>query len=785
VAIVVVTFLLIPSTGSPDGGQWWDVVPEPEVPSSYYDSILYSEIAPRLREIELNSNRVSVDVLGQSAGGRNLFLATVTDPSAYGKFGEYKSIRNTMLSDPVAALAMLDTLENFKVPVFINAGIHGHEYTGVDAAMRIIETLAYDTSPEVQAILDHVIVLVNVVQNPDGRVWGIRRNGAWMDNYFDFITQSQPETVATVGVLTEWNPLVMIDLHDALPIMRIEPCTPPHNPNYEYDLYIGWALDLAEAMEAELIDRTDETEAIIPFRDLAEMWDDWTPIFPAMYAMFHGAYGVTADAPHRDERGVDAHYAAVWGALEYVAANKEAMIRDQIEVFRRGFLDLPQVPIPADVLARTPYDQYNHLTTIDFPEAHVLPAAAPLQRNPVEAARLVDFLLTNGVQVTKATSSFTLNSVDYPEGTYVVWMDQPKRGLANTILWAGWDISTEPGLDVYRLAGSSHPLLWGVTHAVMEAPTIVSTQPVSKAKEPRGTSEKTKTGAYAFLPTGNTAIEAATELLDRGISLARTKTPFTDDGRSFGAGTFVIPIDSSLPGPLVNELKNDFGLNVFALGAVPASAVSMRSPSIAVSVSSETFYVLESLGFAPDRIDASDINGGDLVSGGYDVYFNESIDYTALDAAGLASLASFVSSGGDYVGLGNDGVEMAVDAGLIHVVDVPSPTGGSGIVKIDFDPTDPVVAQYPEAGHAFVYGPVWFTSLGSAVETAASISTGDFLVSGYWPAWDTGGAAGMPVIVHETHGSGEVTLIGISPCHVAHPRDTFRILANAVYNGLN
>ena len=52
------------------GGKWWDVDPEPELPSPDYDSILYSEVAPRLREIELNSNRVKVEVIGDE---RTLF----------------------------------------------------------------------------------------------------------------------------------------------------------------------------------------------------------------------------------------------------------------------------------------------------------------------------------------------------------------------------------------------------------------------------------------------------------------------------------------------------------------------------------------------------------------------------------------------------------------------------------------------------------------------------------------------------------------------------------------
>jgi hypothetical protein len=42
--------------------------------------------------------------------------------------------------------------------------------------------------------------------------------------------------------------------------------------------------------------------------------------------------------------------------------------------------------------------------------------------------------LCNTVQVEKANESFTLNTVTYPKGTYIVWMDQPKRGLAITFL---------------------------------------------------------------------------------------------------------------------------------------------------------------------------------------------------------------------------------------------------------------------------------------------------------------------------------------------------------------
>ena len=52
--------------------------------------------------------------------------------------------------------------------------------------------------------------------------------------------------------------MVTLDLHGFVGPMLIEPCTPPHNPNYEYDLYIKWALAQAEAMEAEFVQLKDE-----------------------------------------------------------------------------------------------------------------------------------------------------------------------------------------------------------------------------------------------------------------------------------------------------------------------------------------------------------------------------------------------------------------------------------------------------------------------------------------------------------------------------------------------
>ncbi len=767
-----------PSAAQSDPGPWWVTEPEDENPSPYYDSILYQEIAPKLREIQLNSNRVKVEVIGQSAGGRNLFLVTLSAPEAMGRLGQYQAIRQTMLKDPEKAQEMVDKFGDFKVPVFINGSIHGGEYPGVDAAIRLIETLAYEDTEEVQAILENVILLVNVVQNPDGRVMGTRRNANGFDLNRDFIAQAQPETRATVRVFTEWNPMVVLDLHGFINPMLIEPCTPPHNPNYEYDLYIKWAYDQALAMEAELFAQTDETEAIIPYREWDLGWDDWPPSYVPMYAMYHGAYGHTLETPHRDERGVDAHYAAVWGALKFVAENREGMVRDQIEIFRRGYLDLLQQPIPPELLPE--WDQYEDIMIQEFPAAYVIPADAPFQMSPHQPARLVDFLLFNDVEVEQASRPFTLDGVDYPEGTYVVWLDQPKRGLANTILDAGLDLSDIPGLFFYSPPSVwSHPRLWGTDLAVMEEKMAIRTHPVTKADAPQGSREGGSAGAYAYLPTSLAAVQATNDLLARGVTLRRAAEPFSDSGRDFAAGAIIVPDEAAL----ANELAQQFGLDVFALDGPPASAVPMHRQRVAAYADEGVDHALDVLGFDYDEVSRSDLNAGIISE--YDLFLNRSLRWSQLDAAGQASMAAWFAAGGDYVGLSfrGRGTQFALDAGIVDV-DYES-LSANAIVSVDYDLDDPVAAGFREDGYAFVYFPVWFTSLGPDMEVAARMDGGDFLVSGFWPDWQTSGANGMPIIVHGASDSRDVTLIGIDPAFRGHPEDAFRILANAIYNGLD
>jgi hypothetical protein len=768
IVVALLGMLAVPSVASAQGA-WWNTTPEvnKDLPPGLTP---YHEVAPKLREIERRSNRVQVEVIGQSAQGRDLYLVTVSEPSAHGRFGRYKALRNLMLRDPAAAQERAAEFEDFKVPVFVNGSIHGNEWEGVDASLALIERLAFADDAETKKVLENTIVLFNVVQNPDGRVLGQRPNGNGFDVNRDFITLSQPESRATVRQMIEWHPMVFLDLHGYVNPYLIEPATPPHNPNYEYDLYIKWALDQAEAMEGAL--NGMGLQANIPFRDDEEGWDDWPPIFTPMYAMYHGAYAHTMEAPLQvnnasvnlpateRERRADinkrAHMATVWAALNFASDNRREMVHDQIEVFRRGFLDEPQVPIG---------DEYGeqHEFLAEFPEAWVIPMGDG-QRSDVSAIELVNHLLANDVQVRRATRPFTADGHLYDAGSYIVPMQQPKRGLANTILEPGYDI-TDVVSQMYDISGWSLGELWGANRAAVPDGQAIdaNTAPVKQRQLADG-GIAPGAGGYALRVDSAAAVAAVNELLDAGVALKRT-----DDGTVYAPAS---------AGTRVQRLASSDGLD-FTRGSAPAGAEPLEDVEVAAAASADELFVLErQLGFEVDAITNTALNGGAQLDD-YDVLFvsTTGVRYQTLNATGKQEVNSFRAAGGGIVGRGSNGARFNDEAGVLDVSYTVGRSDANRIAAVDNQAGSPLTTTAPE--QTFVYSPIWFTRAGSGAKIAQRFDGGDFFFSGHWTGQSA--ASGQGVIVEGESGGGRAVVFGSNPLFRAHPRGLYPQAAHALW----
>jgi len=741
----------------------------------------YHGIAPKLNDLQARSNRVSAEVIGRSALGRDLYLVTVTAPERADETRRQDRWRALIEDAPWWAARDRELLAGYKAPVWINGNIHGDEWEGTDGSLRLIEKLATATDAGTERLLRRTRIYFTVTNNPDGRIAGTRANGNGFDINRDHATSSQPESRAVRSVAIGAQPLVMLDEHGYTGTTLIEPSTAPHGQNYEYDLYIRHAYANAIGMEKAIAElgHPETQRADIPFRDYAPGdWDDWPPIFTPMYAMYHGAVGHTVEVPLQVNRGaydslpveelrrrsavnVDVVEATIRAAVSYTDANRTALIRDQIEQFRRGWAGEPQRQIPDGyVPGFGPEDRYS--TT--FPRAYVIPVG-PGQRSPAAAARLVNHLLAHDVRVRRAVLPFTAGGVRYPTGSYVVDLHQPKRGLANAMLEAGRDLSPLVP-QMYDISGWSHRLLWGASVGIVaNGPLPVFSVPAHRAL-PAGDVSARPGQDLALTVSDGADAQAVNALLDQGVAL-----------RLRPDGTVVVPASARA---LAIGAARRFGVRFTAAPPGPAGT-ALRRPVIAAAVAGDELFALRSMGFDVRPVSTAVLNAGFDWAGVDVLMVSAGLVYSALNPAARTALDGFLARGG-VVTRGNTGARFNAEAALLPVTAVAGRGDANGVVTVA-NGTGPVVGA-GALPHVFVYSPVWFTGVGAGVTVEQRYGT---LVAGHWlPNEDgTGGqeqAAGQASVVSgvAARGTGTV-LFGTEPLFRAHPKGLYAQVARAVY----
>jgi hypothetical protein len=769
------------TVGFAEGPKWVNVnVYEEQDGSKFnsenYDFVKFSQIGSKLNEIAKQSNRVKVEVRGTSADGHPLYVVTIADPTTQGKFGKIQALRKQMFKNPGKAQDWIAENPDFKVPIMINGSIHGTEFVGSDALLQLIERFATENDDVTKTILENNILIFNVVQNPDGRVDATRFNSEGIDLNRDFITQSQPETKETVELIKEWNPMVFLDTHGYVknysPNLQglIEPCTPPHNPNYEYDLYNKWAYKQAEAMEAEIMgDKAQFTGTLyqnmngtyIPQRDDSAGWDDYPPIFTPMYAMYHGAYGHTLEAPTNDWDGVRWMYNAIMGALEFSTANKQAMISDQIEMFKRGIN----------------FDHPFHDEGF-FPNAYILPVDP---KDPTVTNKAVNHLINNDIEVEQAVKSFAVDGKTYPKGTYLVKMDQAKAGLANTMLWDGEDISNDT-TAMYDISAWSLPELWGFEAVATQNPVDVT---ATKVNQITGQGSVSGKGPFLIPNSSVKAVQLVNTLLQQGVSVKR------DAEGNFYAEAAANKISAAV---------KESGLQIESTN-LPADAVALSSLKVGilrdggmgkVQSHSGTKLALKRLGFQVTEVTPVEVAENGL--SGFDVFVysgTESLISTNLSAANKefgfqnagqfdafkANVTSFVSEGnGKYIAIGAGASRASKTLGLTDDTINTAGSNSNGIVKVNYEGTG-LTAGYDQDDLGFVYRPVWYTGTGNDEVVATIANSDDFFVAGHWR--NNSNAKGQAIIVKEQ--DKDVTLIGLEAGFRDHTDYLFRLLSNAIF----
>jgi hypothetical protein len=841
-----------PWCGTPEPDFSADVLADgtdPADPAGSFPHIPHYAIGCTLADIrERSRGRMKIEVIGKSTEGRNMYGVVINRLRTWQEKRAYRNwtdIREVALDNPIHALKLLRKMgDDVKVPILVQGSIHGDEYEGVDSNMEVIEkyaTTPYGQDPVVDEILSNTILVFNVIQNPDGRVYGVRQNPNGFDLNRDYMTQSQVETVNSIRWMKRWLAPEMLDLHGYTTPTLIEATTKPHNPSIEYDLWLKWnqpRIDFNEAaMDAagqdvqrpindwcpESTPNNDRTcddppgpePAPTPGPDVAEGWDDWGPFYAPMYHQHVGLDSSTVETCNQVNRPANAWWRACGGRLgarnhhqvvtestfEYVVGNRAEMLGDMLEIYRRGDVDAARPECCDD-----PFKPEFHNWMLDYPQAYVIPVGDG-QRSDAEAKRLVEWALFNDIEVHEIERDYRFGSQEFEDGSYVIFMDQPRRGLADTALSLGVDISDRIQRLYAPPAAWSHGYLWGADTVTIpdDAQFSPRIDRIHKANRLKGSVPGGKVSGYTLQIDSPTAVRALNALVRDGADASLATAAFSGGP----AGTVVFGSDRATRRAL-EDAAREFGLDFGKLGsgALPSLKPIERVPRIAVMSTfgdpptgstlanprvDQSVWVLRELGFDVEPTSLSQLNNAPtnpLL--GFDLLFNttgfpaaQNQQGQPINVVARQRIPEFFAAGGDYIGGQSGGATFLTGAGQVTGLAGPNAGGNgrSGIVYWDnTGGADSVITgAMPARDTAIVDPPTWLSGVPADWAIDARLPASGFFAAGMWPSTTWGTAGGSPIIAHGENATSRMVVFANNPLYRADPEREWPMVATAAY----
>lgn len=373
-------------------------------------------------------------------------------------------------------VAVPEQIKNFASYIGFIRGENGYKANGSLYSGQLDLAAYYNVQENrvnVKELLGDVFMVIVPEQNIEGYEHMTRTTGQGYDPNRDEANQTLFEDANAMALVNKFNPMVFIEIHGRVEAMLIEPCTPPHEPNYEYDLIAKQFIQLGEAVGMGTIANNPEHNSFeMPYRDYlrvdndspsgvawTEPWDDMTTAYGSQFPVLIGTAGITWELPVYSD--VASELVVPYGLMTqamYIQANKITMLENQAKLFSRGvnntnsnelvapwYVDQYDRPGTQTELMRPVYDGEGQNGNF-YPECYIIPMDSANQKNLYDAAAEMKYLTRNDVKVNVASKGFTYDGVTYPAGTMVVSMYQAKRSLANSQLFDGTFINVWQGL---------------------------------------------------------------------------------------------------------------------------------------------------------------------------------------------------------------------------------------------------------------------------------------------------------------------------------------------------
>lgn len=824
------------------------VIPTPEEHLGYLvgtDRKLadWPEIVEYFNKVSQVSPRVHVEDLGKTTKGNPFLLTTISSKENISNLEGLRQIQ-LRLSNP-AGLSEEEAsklIKKGRTVVLITCSIHSTEVGGSQMSMELLYKLASEDSMEVKEILDNVIFLLVPSLNPDGNRlvvdWYQKNLGteyegsnppfvyheyAGHDNNRDWYMFTLKETqLAIEHAHNRWHPQIVYDIHQmgrTGPRFYVPPFIDPMEPNIDPILQSG--VNLMGISMADALAREGKKGVAVHW-----VFDGWTPA--RAYQHYHGGIRILSEAasvkiaspvdiakdqltPNRGFNPLESRWShpmpwtgGRWTLRDIIDYEKTAALAclQTAAKFRQRWL-------------RGTYEiGKNALNPENGPYAFIISAS---QRDLGAVRELLWVLRKGDVEIHRASGSFVVDEVEYPEGSHIIYFAQPYGGFAKTLLENQVypdlrDVPDSPPKVPYDVTAHTLSLQLGVDVVHASSRFNVEAEEIDLPELPRGTVHGENARFYALSPVQNYSFKAVNKLLGKGYLVSRAAEAVELEGITLRPGTFIIESKEGMQ-DILGRLAEEYGVDFYGLDSHEDEGFTLKEPRIGVyrawlpnADEGWLRMVLEEYDFQYESLSPQDVRKGGL-SSKFDVlvfpdlnrdavmegmkgqrYYDPSMYETryrvGIGEQGNREVHRFLNDGGTVITLNRAGEyavkELYAGAELVlEGLDEKEFYCPGSLLRVLVDNTHPVGYGFDrEEAIMFLHSPAFKVKEGCAV---ATYPEADPLLSG----WILGEEhlRGLGAVVEISAGEGTIIMIGCPPHFRNQNRSTFKLLFNSLYYG--
>lgn len=802
----------------------------------------WAQIVDYFRKLDAAAGRVKIDGEGKTTLGKPFLAVVITSEK---NMANLEAIRqaNLRLSDPrgLSDEEAAKLIATGKTIIAHNHGIHATEVAAPQTSMELAYLLATSQDPRILDILDKTVIIMLPGHNPDGTQmvvdWYKKSLGTeWEgeevpflyhhynghDNNRDWYMFTQAESQATATLLYDrWKPQIVHDLHQmGSNAARI--FAPPYVDPWE------------PSVDPSLIAATNAIGTYIAARLTAEgkvgavvnaMYDGFSPA--RQYPVNHGGVRILTEcASAKMATPIDLKFENLGAGIGYDAKKASWNFPAPWMGGTWRLRDIVDYQISASLAllehgARNrDYWLQNFLAVNRRAVARKEPFAVVVsadQKDPVTAAKFLEVMKWNAVEVQRAKAAFTADGKSYPAGSYVISMQQPSSGIAKSLTERQKypDLRQYPGgppQRPYDVTAHTLPLLLNVDATAVKDSFNADLEKVSEAPIAKG--GIAGQGSHFAFGHRNSDLMAAYRLMKSGVAVSWATEPFTSAGKSYPAGTLLIAVAARVKALPVFET---LGVKAEGVRFKPApKMLALKTPRVGLYQSyvasmdeGWTRFVFDkSLNLDYKTLHDKDIRAGNLRAAFDAIILPDSTAKQMIDGhqaghmaeefvgglgePGVAALKAFAEGGGTLVAF-NNATELLTQMGA-PAKNVLAGFGGrrgggnslgpdsaqfycpGAILDTKVDPTSPLAAGMDARSIVWFEGSPAFELTGG--KSVLTYDSDHALLSG----WLLGGKLlnGKSALVEAPMGQGKVVLFGFRPQYRAQSWATYIPMVNAL-----